>query len=163
MPAGGAAAFLPVSWSDVHLPEWIADDGNRVFFDSEGRWLRRIRMAGRMCMSGSVKGRVVCAGPGVNGGCVYLLSGGTSEADSWFIGASEAGDDVFIVTRAQLSPRDGNDAFDLYDVRVEGVQPVTPPLCTGTGCQGVPAAPPMFATPASVTFNGVGNFPPPAP
>ena len=32
---GGAAAFLPVSWNDVHLPEWVADEGNRVFFDSE--------------------------------------------------------------------------------------------------------------------------------
>ena len=32
--------------------------------------------------------------------------------------------------------------------------------CTGTGCQGVPPAPPIFATPSSVTFNGVGNFEP---
>ena len=31
---GAAAAFLPVSWNDVHLPEWVADEGNRVFFDS---------------------------------------------------------------------------------------------------------------------------------
>ena len=31
----GVAAFLPVSWNDVHLPEWTADEGNRVFFDSE--------------------------------------------------------------------------------------------------------------------------------
>jgi hypothetical protein len=26
----------------------------------------------------------------------------------------------------------------------------------------VPPTPPIFATPASVTFNGIGNFPPPA-
>ncbi len=102
-------------------------------------------------------------GTGVNGGCVFLLSGGTSKADSWLIGASETGNDVFVVTRAQLVPEDQNDAFDLYDVRVDGVKPVSPPECTGTGCQGLPAPPPTFATPSSVTFNGVGNFSPVAP
>ena len=35
---------------------------------------------------------------------------------------------------------------------------MTPPVCTGTGCQGIPGAPPIFATPSSVTFEGVGNF-----
>ena len=38
---------------------------------------------------------------------------------------------------------------------------MTPPLCTGTGCQGPPEPAPTFATPSSVTFNGPGNFPPP--
>ena len=92
---------------------------------------------------------------------IYLLSGGTSEADSWFIGASESGDDVFVASRAHLAPQDGNEAFNLFDARVGGVQPVTEPLCTGTGCQGPPEPAPTFATPASVTFAGVGNFPPP--
>jgi hypothetical protein len=27
----------------------------------------------------------------------------------------------------------------------------------------LPGAPPVFATPSSVTFSGIGNFPPPAP
>ena len=93
---------------------------------------------------------------------IYLLSGGTSEADSWFIGASESGDDVFVVSRAQLAPEDHDDAFNLFDVRVGGVQPVTAAACTGTGCQGVPEPAPTFATPSSVTFNGVGNFAAPA-
>ena len=101
------------------------------------------------------------ASSAVNGGCQYLLSGGTSEADSWFIGASESGNDVFVASRADLAPQDGSDAFNLFDARVDGVQPVTEPLCTGTGCQGPPEPAPTFATPASVTFNGVGNFPPP--
>ena len=92
----------------------------------------------------------------------YLLSGGDSEASSWFIGASESGNDAFIVTRAQLAPEDENDAFDVYDARVGGSRPVSPPACTGTGCQGIPAPPPTFATPPSATFNGVGNFPPTA-
>ena len=64
--------------------------------------------------------------------------------------------------RVRISPRrTSNEAFNLFDARVGGVQPVTEPLCTGTGCQGPPEPAPTFATPASVTFNGVGNFPPP--
>ena len=35
--------------------------------------------------------------------------------------------------------------------------------CSGTGCQGVPPAPPIFATPASATFTGVRNLAPRAP
>jgi hypothetical protein len=73
------------------------------------------------------------------------------------------GEAVFVVTRAQLVAADQNDAFDLYDAQVDGVTPTSPPACTGTGCQGVPAAPPTFATPPSVTFRGVGNLLPLGP
>jgi hypothetical protein len=94
-------------------------------------------------------------------GCVYLLSGGTSIQESWFADASENGDDVFIITRAKLVNADEDELFDLYDVRVNGSTPSLPLTCTGTGCQGVPGAPPIFTTPSSATFEGVGNFPPP--
>jgi hypothetical protein len=158
----GGGAFLPVSWSDVHLPEWLADEGSRVFFDSAAPLVAQDTNGEQDVYEWEREGTGSCTvGSGVNGGCVSLLSGGTSEADSWFIGASESGDDAFIATRAQLTPEDHNDAFNLFDARVGGVQPVTEPLCTGTGCQGVPAPPPVFATPSSVTFSGVGNFPPP--
>jgi hypothetical protein len=46
----------------------------------------------------------------------------------------------------------------LYDARVGGGFPESSLACTGTGCQGVPPGPPIFATPSSVTFSGVGNF-----
>jgi hypothetical protein len=133
-----------------------------VFFDSAAPLVAQDTNGRQDVYEWEREGTGSCSvGSGVNGGCVSLLSGGTSEADSWFIGASESGNDAFIATRAQLSSDDRNDAFDLYDARVDGVQPVTAPLCTGTGCQGVPARPPVFATPSSVTFSGVGNFPPP--
>jgi hypothetical protein len=89
---------------------------------------------------------------------VYLLSGGTSAGDSYLIDASASGDDVFIVSRARLVPQDQNDNFNLFDVRVGGVQPPAAPACSGTGCQGAPPAPPSFAAPSSFTFNGAGNF-----
>ncbi len=157
----GAAGFLAISWSDTYIPMSVSEDGDRVFFDSGAPLVQADTNNRQDVYEWEREGTGGCAvGAGANGGCVYLLSGGTSEAASWFVGASANGDDVFIVTRAQLVPGDGNDAFDLYDVRVGGVQSVPAPLCSGTGCQGVPAAAPGFATPASTTFNGVGNFAP---
>ena len=158
----GAAAFLPITWNDTARMSWISGDGDRVFFDSEVPLVPGDTNGVQDVYEWEREGTGSCSpGTGVNGGCVSLLSGGTNSAGSWFIGASENGNDVFIVTRAQLVPEDQNYADDLYDVRVGGVRPVSPPACTGTGCQGVPAPPPTFATPPSETFNGVGNFPAP--
>jgi hypothetical protein len=156
---GGVAAFLPASWSDVHLPEWTADEGNRVFFDSGVPLVSQDTNGRQDVYEWEREGTGSCtSGSAVNGGCIYLLSGGTSESDSWFIGASESGNDVFVATRAQLTSEDKNNAFNLFDARVDGMRPVTEPLCTGTGCQGVPAPPPTFATPPSGTYSGPGNF-----
>jgi hypothetical protein len=162
--AYGAAAFLPIDWSDTARPEWISSDGDRVFFDSATPLVSEDTNGRIDVYEWEREGTGSCEpADAVNGGCIYLLSGGTSGAGSWFIGASANGSDVFMVTRAQLVAADGNDADDLYDARVEGVVPVAPPACTGTGCQGVPAPPPPFATPASVTFEGPGNFAPAPP
>ena len=96
-------------------------------------------------------------------GCVYLLSGGTDPENSYLIGTDASGDDAFFVSRAALVPADrGSEDDEVYDARVDGVQPPAASACEGTGCQGVPPTPPIFATPSSVTFNGIGNFPPPA-
>jgi hypothetical protein len=97
------------------------------------------------------------------GGCLYLISGGTSSHNSHFVDASESGDDVFFISDAELVPADRGEYTQLYDARVGASEPLAQTACTGTGCQGVPPAPPIFATPSSVTFTGVGNFPPPSP
>jgi hypothetical protein len=95
---------------------------------------------------------------GRSGGCIYLLSGGV------FLGASATGDDVFVITGEDLVPQDQGEDIFLYDVRVGAPLPLAAPACTSTGCQGAPAAAPVFATPASATFAGIGDFPaPPAP
>ncbi len=148
-------AFLPISWKATYQPRLLSRDGSRVFFDSA-----------ESLVSNDTNGKVDvyeweqdgAGGCRRSSGCVYLLSGGTSTDNSYLVGASESGDGVFIVTRAQLVARDQNGDDDMYDARVGGVQPLTAPACTGSGCQGVPASAPFFATPASVTFAGVGNF-----
>ena len=161
----GSQGYLPISWSDTYIPRWISDGGNTVFFDSTSSLVARDTNGAQDVYEWEREGAGSCTvGSGVNGGCIYLLSGGQgdSESFSWLVGESANGSDAFIATRTQLLPQDGNENFDLYDARVGGVPPPTLPECSGTGCQGVPSPPPTFATPSSVTFEGVGNFPPQA-
>jgi hypothetical protein len=154
-----AGAQLATSYSNTYAQRSISVDGARVFFDS-----------GEPLVPQDTNGQIDVYEWEQNGtgscrlaqGCIYLLSGGTNVERSFFVDASANGDDVFIVTRAQLARSDGNENFDLYDARVGAPQPPSSPACTGSGCQGVPPAPPIFATPSSVTFNGVGNFPSPS-
>jgi hypothetical protein len=157
---GHNTSFLPVSENNTNLPRWISDEGDRVFFDSVeplvSQDTNRLRDVYEWERDGAGSCQTV-------EGCVYLLSGGTSTDSSSFVDASADGKDVFFVTRAQLVSQDRNEEYDLYDARIGGVQPLSPSACSGTGCQGVPSAQPLFATPPSVTFNGVGNFEPPPP
>jgi sugar lactone lactonase YvrE len=93
-------------------------------------------------------------------GCLYLLSGGTSSHNSHFVDASESGDDVFFITDAELVPADRGEYTQLYDARVGATEALAGTACTGTGCQGVPPAPPIFATPPSATITGVDDLAP---
>jgi hypothetical protein len=156
---GEAAAYLPISFSNTYIPKWMSDDGSRVFFDSVEPLVAQDTNGKQDVYEWERDGTGSCQ---EQAGCIYLLSGGVSGYGSWLLGGSSSGEDVFFVTRAQLASQDQNENDDLYDAKVGGVQPVSPPACTGSGCQGVPSPPPTFATPPSVTFNGVGNFPAPS-
>jgi DNA-binding beta-propeller fold protein YncE len=154
-----AAAFLPLSFSRVYQPHWISQDGSRVFFDSLQPLVPQDTNDRQDVYEWERDGTGACE---QDNGCVYLLSGGTSTDASYLIDASASGGDVFIASRARLAPEDDNGNFNLFDARVGGVQVPAAQACSGTGCQGVPSAPPIFATPSSETFAGVGNFPPPS-
>ena len=103
-----------------------------------------------------------------SGGCVDLISSGTSKAESAFLDASESGDDAFFVTAGQLSAADRDTSFDVYDAHVcsAGVPcvaaPVASPPCTsGDSCKAAPSPQPaVFGAPASATFSGAGNVAP---
>jgi len=143
----------------------ISANGGRVFFDSYQPLTAQAIPGEQAVYEWEAPGEGTCtaqeASP-VNGGCVFLLSGSSNE-EAVFVDADETGSNVFFTTRAQLVPEDQNELVDLYDARVEGGFPHLQTACQGTGCQGVPPAPPIFATPSSATFNGTGNFPPPTP
>jgi sugar lactone lactonase YvrE len=99
------------------------------------------------------------------GGCVSLISSGTSSSESAFFDASENGDDVFFGTSAKLTGEDYDKGYDVYDDHVcSGIAPcksvaVPPPSCSsGDSCKASPSPQPSIFGPApSATFNGVGN------
>jgi hypothetical protein len=160
----GAAAFLQLSFNDSFTPTWISEDGDRVFFNSTVPLVSRDTNGKLDVYEWELEGTGTCGrGQGADGGCISLLSGGTSNYSSYLLGESANGDDVFIITRDNLTSDAQDELFKIFDARVGGVVPFVPPACTGTGCQGVPAPPPTFATPSSVTYEGIGDFPPPSP
>jgi hypothetical protein len=152
------SAFLPVSHLATAAPHWMSDDGDEVFFDDVDPLVPQDTNGQTDVYEWERDGSGSCT---QSRGCIYLLSDGTAPEGSFLIGSSTNGDDVFITTRSQLVPEDENENIDVYDVRADAVKPPEVPQCTGSGCQGLPSTPPIFATPPSVTYNGVGNFNPP--
>jgi hypothetical protein len=148
IPMSGEAEY-------VYQPRVISDDGSRVFFDSAEPLVPQDTNGWLDVYEWERDGSGSCEEAQ---GCIYLLSGGTDPENSYLIGAGSSGNDVFVLSRAQFVAQDRGDEDVLYDVRADGVQPAAVPSCSGSGCQGVPPAPPIFATPSSVTFEGVGNF-----
>jgi hypothetical protein len=106
-----------------------------------------------------------------SGGCVSLISSGTSKEESAFLDASENGDDVFFLTASRLTSSDVDSAFDVYDAHACSAEspcppppPAPAPACEGDACQagGALNQSPTDATPGSLTFHGPGNLAPPA-
>jgi hypothetical protein len=156
--AQASGGHFPTSGSHVYTYRRIGEDGNEVFFDSAAPLVASDVNGVQDVYEWERDGSGECK---ETDGCVYLLSGGV-EGDAFLVDTSVSGGDVFFVARQKLVAEDGTEDAVLYDARVGGALQVSPPECTGTGCQGVPSPPPLFATPASVTFEGVGNFAPAA-
>jgi hypothetical protein len=157
---GAIGAFIPTGEGIKEPPRVVSADGSRVFFDSAEPLLPADTNGWLDVYEWERGGAGSCTD---SRGCVYLLSGGTDPEDSYLIGADESGDNVFFVSRAELVPADrGGDDDEVYDARVDGSQPPAGAACEGTGCQGVPPTPPIFATPSSATITGIDDYPPPS-
>ncbi len=94
-----------------------------------------------------------------NGGCLYLISSGTSPQPSYFADADEDGSNAFILTTDQLVLQDRDELGDVYDARVGGGIPSQnaepPPPCQGEQCVGPAAgAPPSAAIGSSSAVAG---------
>jgi NHL repeat len=160
-PTGG-----PRWGSDSGLaPHELSEDG-RVFFDTREGLLPADTNGQRDVYEFEPDGVGSCGDPG---GCLSLISTGTSPRESWFLEASPSGNDVFLLEHQSLVLRDtSGEARTIYDARVEGglPEPPPPPSCTtADACRTAPAPQPsIFGAPASQTFSGVGNLaaPPPA-
>jgi WD40-like Beta Propeller Repeat len=111
-----------------------------------------------------------------SGGCVGLISSGTSSEESAFLDASatggrdaeghEGGGDVFFLTASKLSSQDYDTALDVYDAHeCTGESPclpapaAQPPACvTEASCKASPTPQPgVYGLPSSATFSGPGN------
>jgi DNA-binding beta-propeller fold protein YncE len=168
------AGILP-GWNSAfagltgYQPRYLSNSG-RLFFESpdglvpratNGRWdVYEFEPAGvGTCTA------VMAGYSSRSGGCVGLISGGTSSADSTFLDASENGEDVFFTTSSRLVGRDYDTAPDVYDAHVCSSaspclqEPVLAAPCgEGEACKGAPPAQPLlFGAPPSATFNGQGN------
>ncbi len=182
-------------WVAASVPGWTTEsvsaapyqsrylsNGGRLFFDSSDA-----------LVPGDVNGQVdvyeyeapgegSCQPPGYGasasvvynpeaGGCVGLVSAGTSSEESAFLDASESGGDVFFLTTSQLSPADYDNSNDIYDAhectQASPCAPLPllkrPPCTTGDACKAAPTPQPeLYGAPSSETFSGAGNVTPAA-
>lgn len=160
----GASAHLPVSSSNTFMRRWMSADGDTVFFDSSQPLVpsdtNRLQDVYEWEREGT--GSCPVATPArLDGGCVFLLSGGESSDYSYFIDADEQANNVFITHRGQLAgagpPDDKNHVFD---VRRDGGFSAPSLGCAGTSCQAALPTAPDFAFPTTATLTGASNLPP---
>jgi hypothetical protein len=179
----------------LYQSRYLSDEG-RLFFDSADSLVPQdtngkedvyeYEPEGRDCASGSVSASeayepassVEIEGGKVEsgGGCVALISSGSSSTESAFLDASgkgpggEESEDVFFLTASKLVAQDLDSAYDVYDAHVcSTVAPCTslpvssPPCATADSCRVAPAAQPsLYGAPSSATFSGAGNAAAPA-
>jgi hypothetical protein len=154
----------------VYQSRYLSDSG-RLFFTSNDALVPQ-DINGRMDVyEFEPEGVGGCVGSNatfnaVTGGCVDLISSGSSGEESAFMDASESGNDVFFLTAAKLRPEDYDSGLDMYDARVCSdaspclpVPPAGPPPCsTSDSCKPAPALQPtIFGAAPSATFSGIGD------
>ncbi|HET7591030.1 MAG TPA: hypothetical protein VFK14_12720 [Solirubrobacterales bacterium] len=100
----------------------------------------------------------------LNGGCVFLISGGHSDQPSYFADADREGRNAYLFTASPLVPADGDQNYDAYDARESGglaLQHASPPSpCESRqACQGPQASPEASSTPGTANLVAPGNPP----
>ena len=157
----------------LYQPRFLSDSG-RLFFDSNDALVPQDVNGTQDVYEYEPVGVGGCSAASAtfgerSGGCVGLISSGSSSEESAFLDASETGGDVFFLTSARLASQDYDNALDVYDAHECSVAvacyppaPVSPPACTtGDACKAAPTPQPsIFGSPSSATFSGAGNVGP---
>jgi hypothetical protein len=140
----------------------LSADGSRFFFESPDALVASDTNATQDVYEWEAMGVGSCTN---SGGCLYLLSGGTSADRSYFADASASGDHVFLFTRQALVGQDQDELVDIYDASVGGgiaAQTLTPSApCSGDSCKPQPSTAPPGQSAGSESFSGPGNPIPP--
>jgi hypothetical protein len=150
--------------SYTYMRRWMSPDGGRVFFDSEQPLVPQDTNGVQDVYEWEREGEGSCTAQAVsprNHGCVFLLSGGSSQGFSFLVDADVTGENVFFEHEGPLGQMQApGDRYQLYDARVGGGFIQTSLACVGAACQAGLPPQPSFSSPASVGFAGVGDFPP---
>jgi len=149
-PVESGLQFVPAGyWRDLT----VSADGSYVFFQSTDA-LTPGAFDNELTFDGSGYANNVYE---YHDGNVYLISGGHdpnakgNQPAVRLVGTDASGDDVFFMTAEQLVPQDTDTNMDVYDARVDGGFPVplSPPECSGDGCQGPLSPAPTLLAPGS--------------
>jgi len=142
-------------------PRYLTDDGQRLFFTTYDGLLPEDRNGVQDVYEFEQAGTGTCtiasnAFVEDAQGCLFQISGGKSEEDSYLVDASADGRDVFFSTRGALLGTDQDERYDLYDYRVGGLPPPSPPPpeCEGEACKPPPQGAPAWSSPGSEGFVG---------
>jgi hypothetical protein len=164
-------------WLAGNIPGWTAQslvtglfqsrylsDEGRLFFNSPDYLVPQAKSGKEAVYEYEPSGLGSCQSG--SGGCVSLISSGTSARESAFLEATRNGNDVFFLTAAQLLPQDTDTAFDIYDARVcteslpclNRPAPASPACGEASACRPAPPAQPALLGPAgSAIVIGEGN------
>jgi len=140
----------------------FSESGDQVFFESSDQLVLQAVNGMQNVYEWEADGAGSCRSTSQNGGCLYLISSGTSPDPSYFADASASGNDVFFFTTQPLVGQDTDQLLDVYDARVDGGitaqnPPKAQPPCAGDTCRGPSTAAPATPTVASITFSGPGD------
>jgi hypothetical protein len=151
--------------SALFQSRYLSDEGG-LFFNSPDHLVPQAKSGKESVYEFEPAGVGSCKG--TSGGCVSLLSSGSSSRESAFLEASPSGGDVFFLTAAPLLPQDTDTAFDIYDARVctQASPCLTPPIPAPQGCSSADACRPSepgqqapLGASGSATVTGQGNLP----
>ncbi len=179
------AGFTEFNTQALYQSRYLSNTG-RLYFDSPERLAPQdtngLEDVYEYEPSGVPQGPHRCTGESATfdaraGGCVGLISSGTSTQESAFLDASETGGegaageqlsegggDVFFVTAGKLVPEDTDEAFDVYDAHeCTAASPCVPPreLETPPACETSAAC--ASPLPAEGGLGALASAPPGAP
>ena len=163
---GNIPGWTALSLTEAPLqPRYLNDEG-RLFFNSPDELVPAAKNHEANVYEYEPSGVGTCES--ASGGCIALLSSGTSDRESAFLEATPSGSDVFFVTQSHLLPQDTETVFNIYDARVctsgspcqTVPQPPPAPCGTTEACRpSAPATIPAFGSGGSATVSATGNPP----
>jgi hypothetical protein len=155
--SGSLAPFLP-----PYLTRNLSASGDEFFFQSAARLSPNDHNHVLDVYEWEKSGAGSCPPSESVGGCIDLISTGTSPNPSFLLDADQSGSAVFFYTSQPLVGQDKDELVDIYAARIGGgIASQNPPppatVCQGSGCRQASTTAAAAQTPGSSSFVGAGN------